>query len=307
MGRSNGMSDFHTIDDDDNIWLRKDRKRPRIPTDDPPWGTYACITVCVGFFLLIIATGGPHEAEGLAYVLYPELSDIWNGAYWGPLTSSFVHFAPMHILFNLYWLWHFGRAIERHFGTPCFLALVIASGFLSASCQIAFSDANSIGASGINYGLFGFLWVARYKSPELETVVPDRIVKFMMVWLVLCFFLSKAGIWPVANAAHTSGLIIGALAAAGLVLRYKRHLTVSALALMTALLFVPLFYVPWSYSWNWNQGYNSAKEGRYNEAIHYYVWVLKQNPGDKEAKHNLELARNALAAEQMVPKRVRDE
>ena len=289
------MSNFQSIDDEDNIWLRKDRKRPRIPTDDPPWGTYACITVCVGLVLLILASGGPRAVEGLTYALHPKPSDIWNGAYWGPLTSSFVHFAPMHILFNLYWLWHFGRAIERHFGTPKFLALVCISGFLSSSCQVAFSDHGSIGASGINYALFGFLWIARRDTRELQTVVTDRIVILMLVWLVACFFLSKAGIWPVANAAHTSGLIFGCLVAAVWVLRYKIKLTLPALLLATALFIAPLFYVPWSIGWHWNEGLNHLRAERYKESIEHYNWVLERDPQDAGARNNLGIALNGFA------------
>lgn len=289
------MSDFQPIPDEDNIWLRKKRPQQARPASDgTPWGTLICCILCAGNFILILATEGGNAEHVLEYALYPGAIEIWDGAYWGPLTSAFVHFDFLHFFFNLSWLWLFGRGMEKHFGTVAFLILVAVSAYLTSTCQLAFSDNAGIGFSGVNYALFGFLWMARRTTPGLEMVITDGVVKFLLAWLVIAPFISKLGIMPIGNAAHNSGIIIGILAGAAFVLHYKRTPTLAALVLLTIALLVPLFYMPWSIRWNWNEGFRAIKAGRYQDAIDYYHRVLEREPGDEGARHNLDIARGAL-------------
>lgn len=297
------MSDFHPIDDEDNIWLRPRQKPVRKPSRKEPLITWAACILCGSLFLLIIATGGPSGpgistgSHALAFWTYPSQGETWEGAFWGPLTSAFVHFELWHVGFNIYWLWIFGRAIERQFGSLPLLGIILASAYLSSTFQMAFTNSGSIGASGIGYALFGFLWIARSRIPDLEATLPDRIVKFFLIWLVACFFLTKANLFHVANAAHAGGLLIGCLIGAVFVLRDKLVLTASALVLSTLLLAMPLFYAPWSTAWLAHMAYQHHDAGRLEKSIEFYDKILAKDPSDPWANNNRKLARLGIAVQ----------
>ncbi len=77
---------------------------------------------------------------------------------WRMLTAGFVHdwSGPMHILFNSYAIWLFGRALEPMLGTLRFLVLYITSIIGGSVAVLWLSDPQMpvVGASG---GLFGLM------------------------------------------------------------------------------------------------------------------------------------------------------
>ena len=76
---------------------------------------------------------------------------------WRMLTSGFVHdwSGPMHILFNSYAIWIFGRALEPMLGTFRFLALYLTSivGGSLAVLWLSNPQTPVVGASGALFGL----------------------------------------------------------------------------------------------------------------------------------------------------------
>jgi membrane associated rhomboid family serine protease len=72
------------------------------------------------------------------------------------------------------------------------------------------SVAQGIGASGVGYALFGFLWICRSRVQEVRTVLDGRIIGLFVGWQLFCFALAFKGV-PIGNAAHVSGFAIGAL------------------------------------------------------------------------------------------------
>ena len=78
-------------------------------------------------------------------------------------TAMFTHADIAHIFFNMYFLYIFGRAVERALGSGRFLALYLGSGILAAVFHTVFtfiqSPANlaipSVGASGAISGVLG--------------------------------------------------------------------------------------------------------------------------------------------------------
>jgi hypothetical protein len=68
-----------------------------------------------------------------------------------------------------------------------------------------------VGLSGIMYGLFGMLWVGRRWRPEFAAVCTDSTVQILGFWFVLCIVLTYSGAMNVANIAHGSGFLFGAL------------------------------------------------------------------------------------------------
>ncbi len=160
---------------------------------------------------------------------------VESGEIWRLWTPIFIHFGWLHILFNGLWLKEFGMMIESRLGSFRFLIIVLIIGAVSNALQLQFGQLelanlrwltnplfwNQLphnyhfgGMSGVNYGLFGYLWVRGKLQPDSGLGVSPQTVMWMIVWFVVCW-TGYAG--PVANWAHAGGLAtgvaLGALAA----------------------------------------------------------------------------------------------
>lgn len=141
---------------------------------------------------------------------------IEAGQVWRLITPTFIHFGPMHLVFNMYWLYLFGSLIETRRGTLRFgmlvLAIAVVSNYSEYYFPFHFSWAGrpSIafgGMSGVGYGLFGWLWMKSRFEPQSQFYLPPNTVLLFLVWFVLCI----TGIFgPIANWAHGTGLVTGA-------------------------------------------------------------------------------------------------
>ena len=137
---------------------------------------------------------------------------------WRLITPVFLHFGPLHLLFNIMLLVEFGRMIESQRGVVKFFFLFLALAVFSNLAQLFlggirfnqglyFGPASTFGGmSGVIYGLLGYAWMKAEFQPELGISVPSSTVKFMLFWLVLCM---TGILGPVANICHVSGLLMG--------------------------------------------------------------------------------------------------
>jgi GlpG protein len=141
---------------------------------------------------------------------------IEKGEVWRLVTPIFIHYGPMHLIFNMYALYLFGSLIEIRRGTFRFGLLVLATAIFSNFCQIFipyhFHWAGPVdtlfgGMSGVDYALFGYIWIKSRFEPQLNFFMPPNFVVMMLVWLVLCF---TGWVGPIANWAHAGGLVSGA-------------------------------------------------------------------------------------------------
>ena len=147
------------------------------------------------------------------------LRAVKNGQVWRLLTPMFIHFDPLHILFNMLWLQQLGMAIESRRGSLRFLLIVLAIAGLSNFGQYSwphplFSPAGYTGGpspffggmSGVVFGLFGYIWIKSRYEPGAGLYMPPRTAFWIMAWFVVCF-TGAAG--PIANTAHGMGLMTG--------------------------------------------------------------------------------------------------
>ncbi len=147
------------------------------------------------------------------------LEALRSGQVWRAVTPIFLHFDLLHLLFNMFWLYELGGAVERSRGWWKYLLLVvlIAIGSNLAEYHVHLTLSRSPwldfhpnplfgGMSGVVYGLFGYVWMKSRYEPELELTMPDFTVILFLIWFVVCL-LGIVG--PVANVAHGVGLLIG--------------------------------------------------------------------------------------------------
>jgi rhomboid protease GluP len=92
---------------------------------------------------------------------------VFQGEYWQLFTSMFVHFGFLHIIFNMFALYYFGRLNETAFSTRSYLMIYLGSGLLGnvVSLYMLPSATLSGGASGAIFGLVGsYVAIARKAS-----------------------------------------------------------------------------------------------------------------------------------------------
>ncbi len=134
-----------------------------------------------------------------------------SGQVWRLISPAFLHFGWMHLIFNMLWLWYFGRQIEALQGSLRLLVIVVISALISNLAQYATGTVLFGGMSGVDYALLGYVWLMARRAPGRGFFVPQMLVVFMLGWMVFTMtdFADPLGFGNVANEAHLGGLLVG--------------------------------------------------------------------------------------------------
>jgi len=136
------------------------------------------------------------------------LSRVMHGEVWRLFTPMFIHFGLLHIAFNMYWLHYLGSHIEEHKGALKMIGIVLATAVGSNLAQYWWTGPYSGGMSGVNYGLFGYVWMKALFAPGEDLAIQKTTVYVLVAWLFICM---TGWVGPIGNAAHVAGLVIGML------------------------------------------------------------------------------------------------
>jgi GlpG protein len=260
-----------------------------------PWISRLAVVVCLGVFLGLAMQNNNRSLEALSKVGYLPADAIWHGGYWALVSSAFVHCEIWHVVFNVYWLWVLGSRMERAIGSLPFLGFFVLAAFVSSSFQLAVSDTTGIGASGVAYALFGFMWATRHRYPQFSEVLDAPTIRIFFFWLVGCVVATYLEIWKVGNAAHISGLLFGlAVAGSCFVLRYPPRLVRAGLIGLVVCSIIPLFWCPWSVAWLSRKAFDAHAAGRYEAALDRYAQIIRRDPDNAWAYLNRSSVREAL-------------
>lgn len=252
-----------------------------------PEGPVPGITLGV-IVLSAIATLLYHTARDVgSLVFYANGDAIWlDWKNWRALFGTgFLHSGALHLLFNCYWLWIFGRVLEGRLGAPRYALLIVFTLWASSIGELAWAGNPGIGMSGVVYGLFGVLFVRRKKDPAFPPILTRRVLWLFWVWLFLCMAISSDDLVRIANGGHVGGLIAGVLF--GFAATSGRWLPLARVAAFAAatLSFVPLFWAPWQDGWLAARLYRAMEQREYDEAV---VWAsqIKEGHYDEWARRN---------------------
>ena len=137
-------------------------------------------------------------------------SDSWHIQFWGLLTCIFPHGDPIHLIFNLYWLWVFGTLVEAVYGSFRTAGVIIFFALGSSAAEFAIFE-GGIGLSGVGYGLFALLWVLSRSDERFRGAVDSQTINLFVIWFFLCIYLTYTGVWRIGNVAHGMGAVLGAI------------------------------------------------------------------------------------------------
>jgi len=220
--------------------------------------TYLLISANLLVFLYELSLGRRaqgHFLEAFALIpahllssLHGAMPHVHGHAHGAPLlvgvlpifTSMFLHAGWLHLIFNMWFLWVFGRNLEDGLGHVPYLVFYLTCGVAAALAQTAVTPASvipTVGASGAIAGVMGGYFV-RYPRARVLMLVPFFFIFFVWLpaWVVLGYwfvlqFLSGVGsslLGPemgggVAFWAHVGGFLAGVFLVRLFPLRTRRY------------------------------------------------------------------------------------
>lgn len=137
------------------------------------------------------------------------------------ITHGFIHADSMHLLFNMFTLYSFGRAIEdfyiRRFGNFGFvlfylLAIVVAiiPSFLKNKNNSRYL---SLGASGaVSAVIFAYILFAPWTMLYFFGILPIPAIVFAVLYVAYTTYADRRGTDNINHSAHLYGAIFGVLA-----------------------------------------------------------------------------------------------
>lgn len=193
---------------------REFRKGPGRPLRGGLDVTKVLLVAILAAFALEAVVGGPRaildrpEPEALFNLGAMQPFAIADGQYWRLFTAMFLHLGILHIAFNAYALWLFGRTVERDYGRGQMLLIYVISGFLASVASYAWADPRtlSVGASGAIFGIFGAFIVYNYR--RRHTAMGNANLRSAVMLIVLNTLLAF-GFRGIDWRAHLGGLIAG--------------------------------------------------------------------------------------------------
>jgi rhomboid protease GluP len=176
-------------------------------------GVLILIGLNVAMFIAELVMGGSTNFDTLYKLGALDLFSVrFAGEYWRLVTSLFLHYGPLHLLFNLYALSVIGPGLETAIGAVRFTICYLISGLGSSlGVLLLYSFGLSkteqlVGASGCVMGLVG-VW-AGLLLRHRDTPHAGRRLKHILVIVAIqtAFDLSTP---QISMAAHLSGLVTG--------------------------------------------------------------------------------------------------
>jgi len=177
-----------------------------------PEGVKLLLIINISVFILMELLGQKNILFQL-FGLVPQ-SVLQEYKLWQVITYLFLHGSWIHIIFNMFVLWMFGKDLEVDWGKNEFLIYYFVCGIGSGLITVLFninSPVVIVGASGAIYGVliaFGFAYPNQIV--HLYGVFPLR-VKYVVLGLGIFAFFASLSASPskVSHITHLSGMIIG--------------------------------------------------------------------------------------------------
>ena len=175
-------------------------------TRDPQL-TYVLIAINVIAFVATAASGGGLNGRGGTVFTNGALYGpaVQAGDWWRIITAGFLHSGPLHLAFNMYFLYFIGQLLEPAIGRLRF-ALIYVVSLLGGSfgALLLSPNAVTVGASGAVFGLMGAAILAM-RARGIDPMQSGLGVTLLLN-LAITFLIPNISI-----GGHIGGLIAGGL------------------------------------------------------------------------------------------------
>ena len=163
---------------------------------------------------------------------------VADGEWYRLLTSAFLHYGPMHIVFNMWALYVIGPPLEIALGRLRFISLYLMSALGGSVVVYLLSTlgGQTAGASGAVFGLFGATFVVG-KRLNMDT---RWVIGLIAINLVITFVVPNIS-WQ----GHLGGLVTGAAIAAAYAYAPRKNRTAIQIAATVGLLLLFMLLIWW--------------------------------------------------------------
>jgi membrane associated rhomboid family serine protease len=174
-----------------------------------PFGVPVYTIILIGCIVTVTATQlstGLEESVAAAGFVKPMFK---QGEYWRIFTGAALHGGLLHIFFNSYAFYNFGRLFEvlsnRAHLAIIFLLAAVGGGILSL---IFVPDGRSVGASGGILGIVSYLAVYAFKRRQF---ISNEFRKSLLLNIGFILLFGLILYQVIDNYGHIGGLIVGAV------------------------------------------------------------------------------------------------
>jgi rhomboid protease GluP len=171
-----------------------------------PYATYTLIAVTVLIYLLQVLSQNLYGIDLPAQIGLKYGPSIRSGQFWRLITPLFLHGSILHIGFNMYALFSFGRGMESRFGWLRFLALYFLSGFAGNVFSFVLTPEPSLGASTAVFGLLAAEGVFLFQNRALLRDQARRAIS-NLVYMAGLNLLIGFSVNGVDNWGHIGGML----------------------------------------------------------------------------------------------------
>jgi rhomboid family protein len=184
--------------------------RDSTPSLTPPVVVYAIIAACVAVFVYTIGLGSESRIEAFyaSFGAVPRaVTTAAPGAYWGLLTSMFLHGGWLHLGGNMLFLWVFGDNVEDSMGHIRFIVFYLLTGLIATLSHIftqPASDVPLVGASGAIAGVLGGYLILHPRARILSLVFLGYFIRVVELPAILVL-----GVWFVIQVVQGVGALAG--------------------------------------------------------------------------------------------------
>ena len=177
---------------------------------------------------------------------------------WPLLTDAFLHGGWLHIIFNMWFLWIFGPAMEARFGRLGFLVLYLGGALAASAVHVVTHPGSSepvLGASGAIAAVIA-AYAVIYPTERVITIVPIIFIPLFIPVPAILF----AGIWFVLQVLQGSSELASPGMAAGVA--WWAHIGGFAYGAAFALVARILMPGPQTATARWSEMYERRARGR---------------------------------------------
>jgi membrane associated rhomboid family serine protease len=152
------------------------------------------------------------------------LDGIRHGYVWQLITFQFMHAGVFHLVFNLFSLFFFGKALEETLGTRRFLQVYFGAGIAGGVLQIVctwlfcawhfypakYAMVDTVGASAGIMGVIAlYALINPYQVITIWGIFPIRAMWYLVAAGLISFYFTIIPVGAAAHAAHLGGILFG--------------------------------------------------------------------------------------------------